>query len=187
MLIGQFIRQAEAVGAECRLVEDRRAAVESILSVLREEGAADEPGRLAVWAGDGFLIEREREELARRFPALHFDVTREAAARALIGISEMDWGAAQTGTLVSDSSAVARRLVSTLPPIHVALLYVDRIVGDMAAALGRLDPRQCAFVAAITGPSRTADIERVLTIGVHGPRRLLILIIQNRSDGKAQQ
>lgn len=187
MLIRQFIRQAEAVGAECRLVEDRRAAVEGLVSVLREEGVADEPGRLAVWACDGFLSEGEREELARRFPALHFDVTREAAARALIGVSEMDWGAAETGTLVSDSSAAARRLVSTLPPIHVALLYADRIVADMAAALGRLDARQCGFVAAITGPSRTADIERVLTIGVHGPRRLLILIIQNRGEGEAQR
>lgn len=186
MLIEQFVHQAEAVGAECRLVQDRRGAIESIVSVLREEGVADEPGRLAVWECNGFLNEQERDGLARRFPALHFTVTRDAASRALIGVSEVDWGVAQTGTLLSDSSAVRRRLVSTLPPIHLALLYADRIVADMPSALRRLDVRQCAFVAAITGPSRTADIERVLTIGVHGPRRLLILLIQNRADGEAQ-
>jgi len=47
----------------------------------------------------------------------------------------------------------------------------------MAAAFATIDPRRSAYLSLITGPSRTADIERVLTIGVHGPARLVILCV----------
>jgi L-lactate dehydrogenase complex protein LldG len=45
--------------------------------------------------------------------------------------------------------------------------------------LARVDPRKSAYLSFITGPSRTADIERVLTIGVHGPERLVIVLVDN--------
>ena len=180
-----FSKQAQAVGAECRLVGDKRHTVDEIVSVLQSEGVEDAPGRRAVWADDGFLSEAERSDVAQRVPGVLLTASRETAAEALVGISCMDWGVACTGTLLSNSSAVDRRLVSTLPPIHIALLPASRIVTDMATALQNLDVRKCAFVAAITGPSRTADIERVLTIGVHGPRRLLILLTGESNDGGA--
>jgi len=182
-----FTKQAEAVGAECRLVGDRRQAISLIVSVLKTEGVEDLPGRWAVWANDRLMGEDERREILHGAPGVRFDVSRETASQALVGISDMDWGVAQTGTLLSNASAVDCRLVSTLPPIHVALLPVNRIVLDMATALARLDVRRCAYVAAITGPSRTADIERVLTIGVHGPRRLLIVLIQDSEHGGAKE
>lgn len=182
-----FTRMAEAVGAECSLAGDRRQAIEAVLSAALKEGVGDAPGRWAVWADDGFLEDGEREDISRRAPGVRFDVSREIAAQALIGISTMDWGVAETGTLLSDSSAAGRRLASTLPPIHVALLPANRILADMGAALARLDTARCAYMAAITGPSRTADIERVLTIGVHGPRRLLIILIQDPRQGGAPE
>jgi len=186
-MLDQFTQQAAAVGAECRLAGDRSQAIDLIVSVLQQEGVEDVSGRWAVWANDGWMGEEERQEILRRAPGVRFDVSRETAAQSLVGISEMDWGVAQTGTLLSNASAVDCRLASTLPPIHVALLPVNRIVFDMAAALARLDVRRCAYVAAITGPSRTADIERVLTIGVHGPRRLLIVLIQNSEQAGAKE
>ena len=178
-MIESFTAQAEAVGAECCLVDNRRDGINAVLSTLRKERVEDVPGRWAVWAETPSLSDDERVDILRQVPGVRFDVSRETAAEALVGISEMAWGVAQTGTLLSNASAVNCRLVSTLPPVHVALLPVSRIVSDMAAALARLDVRRCAYVAAITGPSRTADIERVLTIGVHGPRRLVIVLIQN--------
>ncbi len=101
-----------------------------------------------------------------------FEVTREGCAEAKIGISQMDWGKADTGTLVQDATAVEKRLVSTLPLIHIALIATGKILPDLPSLLGAIDPRQAGYIAFITGPSRTADIERVLTIGVHGPERL---------------
>ena len=56
---------------------------------------------------------------------------------------------------------------ATLPSVHVALGPADGIQPDMAAALKRIHPRQSRYISMITGPSRTADIERVLTIGAH--------------------
>jgi L-lactate dehydrogenase complex protein LldG len=89
----------------------------------------------------------------------------------------VECGIAATGTLLTDATAVDRRLVSTLPPIHVAILPTAAIVPDIAAAFATVDPGRSAYLSMITGPSRTADIERVLTIGVHGPARLVILCI----------
>ena len=102
-------------------------------------------------------------------PGLTFDVTRELAADAKVGISQMDWALANTGTLVQSADAVDNRLVSTLPLLHIALVSTAALLPDLPALLHRVDPRQSAYLSFITGPSRTADIERVLTIGVHGP------------------
>lgn len=187
MMIDLFCRQAASVGAECHLAGDRQQALDRVVSLLLQEGVQDLPDLWAVWAADAGLREQERLEIERRVPGARFDVSPRTASRALAGISWMDWGVAETGTLIGNASAVDLRLVSTLPPIHIAILPAGRIVADMAAALARLDVRRSPFVAAITGPSRTADIERVLTIGVHGPRRLLIVLIRGEEDGgKAQ-
>jgi len=78
---------------------------------------------------------------------------------------------------VQDQTEAQQRLASSLPVIHVALLGTERILSDKAALLTRIDPKKSRFIAFITGPSRTADIERVLTIGVHGPKRLIVLAV----------
>ena len=74
----------------------------------------------------------------------------------------MDWALADTGTLVQDATAVDKRLVSTLPTIHVALIATSGLRPDMPAWLGDARPNSAGYLAMITGPSRTADIERVL-------------------------
>jgi L-lactate dehydrogenase complex protein LldG len=126
-----------------------------------------------------FLSGLDKKELSGRVPGLHFDVTREGAAAARIGISQLDWGIAGTGTLVQDAAAVERRLVSTLPLIHIAIVGTDSLVGDLPALIGKIHPQQSNYISFITGPSRTADIERVLTIGVHGPERLIIVVVDD--------
>jgi len=117
------------------------------------------------------------QRLAEQTPGLTFDVTRDAAEASKIGVSQMEWAIADTGTLVTDAAPVERRLVSTLPVIHMAVVATDALEADMPAALARIHPNQCGYISMITGPSRTADIERVLTIGVHGPSRLVIVFV----------
>ena len=64
-----------------------------------------------------------------------------------------------------------------LPETHVARFPTSRLLPDLDALLARVDPSRSRYLACVTGPSRTADIERVLTIGVHGPRKLIVIAV----------
>ncbi len=179
----QFKTRAVGVGAEVYRFETRRDALAFILPFLQREGVADEPGSYAVWASSPFLSAMDQEALPA-FPGLGFEVNRERAAQAKVGISQMTWALADTGSLVQDQSAVAERLVSSLPSVHIALVPTGNILEGKKALFERVNPRTARYIAFITGPSRTADIERVLTIGVHGPERLLILFVDELGGEK---
>jgi L-lactate dehydrogenase complex protein LldG len=93
-----------------------------ISKYLTKEDVGDAPGSYAVWAESPFLSGAEREALAAKYHGLKFQVTRELSKGARVGITRMDWGIADTGTLVQDSTAAEQRLASALPWIHIALL-----------------------------------------------------------------
>jgi L-lactate dehydrogenase complex protein LldG len=174
-----FRARAQAVSAEVHRAATRAEALDFVLSLLRKEGVSDAPGAYAVWAEGPFLAGVDRAALARDVRGLRFEVTKELAAGAKVGISEVDYAVANTGTLAQAVDDVAQRLVSSLPAIHVALVPAGRIVPDLAALFARLGPAKSRYLALVTGPSRTADIERVLTIGVHGPERLVIVFVED--------
>lgn len=172
----QFKTRAEGVSAEVHRFATGAEALDFLVDFVRAEGVADQAGQYAVFADCPFLGRVDRQRL-EAVAGLWFEVTRERAAAAKIGISQVDWALADTGTLVQDATAIDKRLVSTLPIIHVALIETGGLRADMPALLADLRPEQANYIAMITGPSRTADIERVLTIGVHGPERLVIVFI----------
>lgn len=178
MLYEQFKVRAEAVSAEVHRFASGGMALEYLTGFLRNEGISDAPQLSAVWADGSFPAGADRETLGS-IPGVTFDVTRERAALARFGISRMEWALADTGSLAQNSTAVEQRLVSSLPTIHIALVPTSGLLPDMPALLSKVDPKECAYLAMITGPSRTADIERVLTIGVHGPERLVIIFVDD--------
>ena len=173
----EFRARAEAAGATVHRFFQADEALEFVLQQLPGEGVAPLPGLRAVLAPGALLEGWVGEALKARVPGLELEVTRELAREARVGITRMDWGIADTGTLVQDSTAVEQRLASSLPWTHIALLSTGSLVPDLATLLTRVDPEHSAYLAFITGPSRTADIERVLAIGVHGPERLVIVCI----------
>jgi L-lactate utilization protein LutC len=95
-----------------------------------------------------------------------------------VGITAAQAGIAETGTLVLDSSVERNRLVSLVPPIHIAILDASRIYPTLADVLALLQSGDevSAAITFITGPSRTADIELTLAIGVHGPQELYVIV-----------
>ena len=98
------------------------------------------------------------------------------------GLTFADWGIAETGTLVMDSAREDLRIVTMLSEIHVAALPKAAIYPDTDALALEMDAifkARASYLAFISGPSRTADIERVLSIGVHGPRQLHILLMDH--------
>ena len=104
---------------------------------------------------------------------------REAAAGAEAGITAAAYGLADTGTLVVFASETEARLLSLLPPVHIAVLERQRLLSGLDELFLR-HPRPLAETSAmvlITGPSRTADIELILVRGVHGPGELHVILV----------
>ena len=100
-------------------------------------------------------------------------------------LTPVDWGIAETGTLVLDSTAEDVRIATTLAETHIAILPASKIKPDTDAIENDLNAvlktDAASYTSFITGASRTADIERVLAIGVHGPQELHILILKENN------
>jgi len=93
---------------------------------------------------------------------------------AEVGITLADYAIADTGSLVLNAGPGRHRLASLAPPHHIALISESKILAASEAAIALLSERTTVF---ITGPSRTADIEGVIVRGIHGPRRLWVIIL----------
>jgi L-lactate dehydrogenase complex protein LldG len=93
------------------------------------------------------------------------------------GVSEAAWGIAETGSVVLRSSAEEPRARSLLPEVHVSLLAESRILPDLTALFERLEGDLPSALAIVTGPSRTADIEQTLIVGVHGPGEVHVVLL----------
>ncbi|MGH7764454.1 MAG: LUD domain-containing protein [Candidatus Dormibacteraceae bacterium] len=112
---------------------------------------------------------------------------RQKFIDASVGISGANMAIAETGTIVIVTNEGNADLTTTLPPVHIALFGIDKVVAtlDDAVAVLRMLPRSgtgqimSSYVNWITGPSRSADIEQSLTIGVHGPREMHCVILDN--------
>lgn len=96
----------------------------------------------------------------------------------VVGITTAQAAIAETGTLVLDSSRERNRLVSLVPPVHIAIVDASSIFQSLGEALAFIhqDGNISPAVTFVTGPSRTADIELTLTIGVHGPQELYVIV-----------
>ena len=105
---------------------------------------------------------------------------REATTGAALGVTSAVAGIAATGSVVLDSARAGGRLASVLPPAHLCVLPVERLVATPADVLRRLgdDPAELpSSLVLVTGPSRTGDIEQLLTIGAHGPMALHVVVV----------
>jgi len=110
--------------------------------------------------------------------------SREWVARADMGLSGVDYVIAETGTLVLMSRSGQMRGVSLLPPVHVAVARTSQVIATLAdylllaqAAGTALQQYLTSCVSFVTGPSRTGDIELKLTVGVHGPGELHLVLL----------
>ena len=154
-LVDLFKENVEAVNGHCIVTRDVSQAVTRIITDLgaRKIAVSDTPPS----AGEIF----------------EYDV----------GITGAQAAIAETGTLVLDSAREKHRLASLVPPVHIAIVDASSIFQTLAEALafihqnGDISPA----VTFITGPSRTADIELTLAIGVHGPQELYVIVNQGPS------
>ena len=97
------------------------------------------------------------------------------------GITSCEALVAQTGSILVSSTTCGGRALSILPHVHVVVATCDQIVATLAdslhAAKARHEGRMPSMLSFITGPSRTGDIERILVLGAHGPKELILILI----------
>jgi L-lactate dehydrogenase complex protein LldG len=93
-----------------------------------------------------------------------------------VGVTAALAAFAETGSVVISSEAGRSRLVSLLPPIHVVLLSRRQITTDIFTWMADRKGEWPANVVFVSGPSKSADIEQTLTVGVHGPRRFVVIL-----------
>lgn len=122
-------------------------------------------------------------DLAGRWPHIEWRVAgqgdddlRAFCAAADAGISGADAALAETGTIVISSGPGKSRLVPLLPPVHIALAAAPSLTADLFTWTAARSGAMPANVTLISGPSKTADIEQTMAIGVHGPKRLIVIL-----------
>ena len=117
-------------------------------------------------------------------PALEtkFGYDVHALERCDAGITACDALIAQTGTILLTATSAGGRTLSVLPPHHVVLATRDQLLPDLSSAYEILAQKYGSalpsFVTLITGPSRTGDIERILVLGAHGPKKLTVVLVE---------
>lgn len=179
-MYSNFKEQAEALSARVYRVANPAGAGRQLSEILK-----DLKVNKVVAAASG-LVQECLKAADTGGIMVYTDNLRQHAEDAVLGLSEMDLAIAETGTLVQDSTSLDQRLVSTLPPVHVALVRTSRLVERFGDAIEFFNERRADFpgyISFISGPSRTADIERVLTIGVHGPGELHVIFV-DKSGGE---
>lgn len=172
--VARFAEALQRVGGHVHPARDEREAMDRLATIVSELGAGE------VALSDDALVRRLAEGLpgaVRRFDGWS---DRERLFACDLGLSAAQAAVAETGTLVLESTAERHRLVSLVPPVHVAVLRAGAIQPDLDAALAALAQRAtpARAVTLVTGPSRTADIELELVVGVHGPRELHVVVLQ---------
>lgn len=199
-LAKQFGAQLEKISGSYEILEDAAEAGARLVQLVREWSAedgteaADGPAtEVLSWASRALPIENLGEFLSESGISLlvpedlHDESTRARAARAKVGLTGADAAFASTGSIVVASGRGKSRAASLLPLRHLVLLPMSRIYTTFESWLHTLRQDQAlgsylrvsGQVVFITGPSKSADIELNLTLGVHGPRVVHALIFDD--------
>jgi L-lactate dehydrogenase complex protein LldG len=168
-LVQRFCSQAAHLASDVARAATLAEIPELAARYLRERQL---PMQAVCWPGLAALDWRAAGIAAAARPVRNTD---------LVGITDAYAAIAETGTLMLLSGLDTPATVSLLPETHIAVVEQARIVATMEDAWDRLRAEHSALPRAVTfvsGPSRTADVEQTVTLGAHGPYRVLILVVE---------
>jgi L-lactate dehydrogenase complex protein LldG len=176
--VDRFLREVSAVSGVALRVQE--AEIDTHLErLVRENGI-----HLAcLWATPRLARMGVAGRLARLGVVI---VPPDAGHRALaecdLGVTEADFALPETGTIGLLSSAERPRGVSLMPRVHLALVDPPAFRADLHQVLA--EARDAPYLVLVTGPSRTADIELTVTLGVHGPQQLHVWVLSSFDDSE---
>jgi iron-sulfur cluster protein len=167
--LGEYIIQLAGEAPSHILVPALHKTREQMAELFREKTGKD--------------VKSDRESLV----AFARDELRQTFIDAGIGITGANLAIADTGTIVIVTNEGNDRLVSSLPPVHVAVVGIEKVVASLADAAAVLPlltrsatgQKISTYVSYITGPSRSSDVEFVPTLGAHGPKEVHIVLVDN--------
>lgn len=204
-LIDDFTARATSVNAVVQELPNMKAALQYVIDVCEKkapcEMLADEPGtekgplgpnkvptRLERIIAAPALPEDQYGELEKLCTDKGYKCLRTGLRKYLagidLGVSPAQLGIAASGTCMVDTDKEDDRLAGMISEINIILLDKNEIYPDLDSVVQkvreRMDARPATFTTFITGPSRTADIERVAAVGVHGPLELHIILLEGQ-------
>jgi L-lactate dehydrogenase complex protein LldG len=140
--------------------------------------AAQQSDKVLAWEADrlpeGLLESLQRSGIEVVSPTIE---TKENSSKVKVGLTGAVAGIAETGTLLLTGGAGQPLSASLLPEVHIALLHEKDLYTHLTEVITRAELKESSAAILISGPSRTADIEMTLTIGVHGPGVLHVICI----------
>jgi L-lactate dehydrogenase complex protein LldG len=180
-LFERFKDELALLGGTALQASSREELITSLSSICRKEDY-----RTLILSREAFVellhLEEGLKKQVSEVRSLTLDGTRliDQLRGADVGLTACEYLAAETGTVVLRSSPAAPRALSLLPRAHIVVARLEQLLPTVAECLQKTHidkspPSSC--ITLVTGPSRTADIEKVLVRGVHGPRDLYVLFL----------
>ena len=121
------------------------------------------------------LIENVASQLSER-------LVKTDLANCDVSITGCEYLVARTGSIVMSSAQLSGRTTSVYAPIHICIAYTNQLVYDLKDALQaakeKYGSKLPSLITFATGPSRTADIEKTLVVGVHGPKEVYVFLVE---------
>jgi L-lactate dehydrogenase complex protein LldG len=174
----RFATSVVGLKGEILRAESLDAALDQLGGLLKDIGAEQ------VVANDESPL--SEVDLAARYEDSNWHVVgrsdgdlRAFCAVADAGVSGVSAALVETGSLVVESGPGKSRLSTLLPPVHVALVPESKLTTDLHTWTAARSGDIATNVTVISGPSKTADIEFTLTLGAHGPKRLVVILYRD--------
>lgn len=184
-LVEQFESELSRIGVRFH----RATNAESAFQYIDQVRLARESRTIVAWEAQVIADIQLGEKLSKKGVEFLTETSGPGFIRkteaADIGVSGVDYGLADTGTLILLTRKGQARSISLLPPVHIAIVRPQQILSGLSDLfpLLRADANAngrdlSSAITFITGPSRTADIELTLVVGVHGPQQLHVLLLE---------
>ncbi|MEA4985024.1 Lactate utilization protein C [bioreactor metagenome] len=166
-----FKRELETISGQCVICDEETDVYNKLAALMQAKGLP-------------FLFTRDLQIAGRlKQHGIAVETDEKYFPEVVAGVTPCAYLVARTGSVVVTSSGNSGRQMHAFPPIHIILAKKEQLVSYLEEALDavrqQFNGKMPSAITVITGPSRTADIEKTLVLGAHGPKELIIFVQQN--------
>lgn len=168
-----FANELEAVNGQCSFVDSEKEAMQHVAGMIEKEQITSL-----------FCRDTELQSLLQTH-SISFRSDPADFAEMQAGITRCEYLVARTGSVLVSSAHLSGRQMNVFPPIHIILANESQLVPYVedayVAIQAKYETHLPSMLSLITGPSRTADIEKTLILGAHGPKRLWVILVRDKT------